>query len=302
MTLRSLPPLAQLRAFAALAETRSMSAAGALLNVSHAAVSQQVRALETHLGLSLTMREGRGVGLTPDGARLGQALLDGFGTMATELETLTGLEADRPLHVTTTPMFAAGWLMPRIPDFHQRYPDTDLMVNPSPGLADPGPGGFDLAIRYGHGAWPGLDSEMLLRSDFLIMGARSLIGDRVIGSAQELLDYPWLQELGTNEVADWLASKGVTARRMKALTHLPGNLLLDGLRAGQGVAATSRTFVAADIARGDLLVLFQDADPGSGYFIVTPRGVLRPKARAFVTWLRRQAAAPVPTPMLRGKA
>jgi len=64
MSLRSLPPLAQLRAFAALAKTGGMSAAGDLLNVSHAAISQQVRALEAHLGVLLVAKDGRGVALT----------------------------------------------------------------------------------------------------------------------------------------------------------------------------------------------------------------------------------------------
>lgn len=289
--LRTLPPLSQLRAFAALAETGTMSAAGELLNVSHAAISQQVRALESHLGTRLFTRDGRGVALTEDGERLGQTLANAFGAIAREVEALTGADADRPLQITTTPMFAAGWLMPRLGDFHARHPDTELMVNPSPALSDPAPGGNDLAIRYGHGGWPGLQSEMLLPSDFVIMGARSLIADNPVTSPRDLLNFPWLQELGTNEVRDWLAAKGVTEARVRSLTHLPGNLLLDLLRAGQGVAAVSRTFVEADIDRGDLVVLFEDADPGSGYFIVTPPGVLRPKARDFVRWLRRQANA-----------
>ncbi|MDJ0628033.1 MAG: LysR family transcriptional regulator [Rhodobacter sp.] len=287
--LRTLPPLAQLRAFAALAETGAMSAAGSLLNVSHAAISQQVRSLEAHLGTRLVVKDGRSVALTPEGERLGQTLANAFGAIAREIDMLTGADADRPLQLTTTPMFASGWLMPRIADFHARHPDTELMVNPSPGLSDPSPGGFDFAIRYGHGDWPGLEAELLVESDFLIMASRRLIGDRDITDPRDLLEFPWLQELGTNEVDDWLRQHGVTEARVKSLTHLPGNLLLDGLRAGQGIAATSRTFVKDDIARGDLRILFTDANSGTGYFIVTPPGVQRPKARDFIRWLRRQA-------------
>lgn len=291
MNLRTLPPLAQLRAFAALVDAGTMAGAGTLLNVSHAAISQQVRALETHLGLRLVEKAGRGVRLTEDGASLGRALTDGFATMVREIDLLTGADADRPLQITTTPMFAAGWLMPRIGDFHARNPDIELMVNPSPTIADPSAGGIDLAIRFGQGDWPGMQAELLVRSDFLIMGARSLVGARTIATPRDLLDYPWLQELGTNEVRDWLRQNGVTDARLKSLTHLPGNLLLDGLRTGQGVAATSRTFVQAEIDRGDLVVLFEDVDPGSGYYLVTPPGVLRPAARAFAAWLRRVAGA-----------
>jgi len=265
-----------------------MSAAGSLLNVTHAAISQQVRALEARLGLSLVIRDGRGVSLTEQGTRLGRCLSDAFGSVMTEIEDLTGADAKRPLQITTTPLFASGWLMPRIGDFRTRHPEIDLMVNPTAGIAELAAGGFDLAIRYGKGGWPGLRDEMLLPTDFMIMGAKSLIGNAKIRSPKDLLGFPWLQELATNEVRDWLNSHGVSEANMRGLTHLPGNLLLDGLRRGQGIAAVSRSFVEAEIERGELVILFQNADPGSGYYIVTRPTDLRPPARAFVAWLRRQ--------------
>jgi LysR family glycine cleavage system transcriptional activator len=104
----ALPPLAQLRAFAALADAGSISRAGTALNVSHAAISQQVRALEAHLGLALVEKDGRGVRLTAEGAQLGQRLTDSFGAIAREIEALTGADAARPLQVSTTPMFASA--------------------------------------------------------------------------------------------------------------------------------------------------------------------------------------------------
>lgn len=289
MSLRSLPPLAQLRAFAALAETGSMSAAGVLLNVSHAAVSQQVRALEAHLGLQLTARDGRGLALTPDGARLGQTLTDSFGAMAREVEFLTGADAERPLQITTTPMFAAGWLMPRIGGFRQAHPDIDLMLNPTAARVALEPGGIDLAIRFGTGSWAGLESDLLFHTDFVIAAARSLIGNRKISRPDELLDFPWLQEIGTTETNDWLHARGVTAGRVKSLTQMPGNLVLDGLRAGQGIVAVTRGFIEPDLARGDVVVLFEDEERGFGYFLLHRPGVLRPAARAFANWLRREA-------------
>jgi len=289
MSLRSLPPLARLRAFAALAETGSMSAAGDLLNVSHAAISQQVRALETHLGLQLVEKDGKGVALTVQGARLGQTLRDGFAAMAREIDDLTGRDADRPLQITTTPMFATAWLMPRIGGFREAHPDIDLMLNPSAGVVSLEPGGIDVAIRFGKGDWPGLVSEPLLRTDFVIAAARSLVKGRNVSRPDDLLKFPWLQEIGTTETNDWLKARGVTAGRVKSLTQLPGNLLLDGLRGGQGIVAATRAFIEADVARGDVVVLFEGDDRGFGYFLLHRPGVLRPPAKAFAGWLRRQA-------------
>lgn len=286
MDWRNIPPLTALRAFAALAETRSVSRAGAMLNVSHAAVSQQMRALEAHLGLRLLRREGRGIALTPEGMQLAEAVTGGFAQIARAVEALTGAEADRPLHVTTTPTFAAGWLMPRIAGFRAKHPDIDLMLNPSPDLVDPAPGSIDLAIRFGRGDWPGMDCDMLLRTHLVVVAARSLIGERQITDPAELLEFPWVQEYGTNETTTWLLEHGVRSGRVRSLTQVPGHLVVEGLRSGQGVVATTRKFIEDDIAAGHVRVLFEDRRDDTGYWIVTHPGVQRGATRVFVRWLR----------------
>lgn len=285
-----MPPLSALRAFAALAETRSLTAAGAALNVSHAAISQHVRALEDRLRVKLVRREGRGVTLTDDGRMLADTLLDAFGAIGAALDQLAGNVEARPLQVSTTPNFAANWLMPRLGDFRARHPDVELMLNPSADLVEIGPGGFDLAIRYGDGNWPGHDVVPLVPTSIVILAATRLIGDRHIEGPCDLLDLPWLQELGTDEVTRWLAEHGVTAGRVHSMTHMPGNFILDAIRRGEGISATARAFAEADIAAGRLRVLYEDSRPGTGYHLVTPRGPLRPPARAFAAWLRRQTA------------
>lgn len=284
---RALPPLSALRAFAALAETGSVVAAGDKLNVSHAAVSQQIKALETHMGLTLVDRSGRSLRMTRDGEQLAEALTTGFGTIARMVESLTGADADRPLQISTTQLFATTWLMPRLLDFQARHPGIDLMVNPSADISDPEPGGIDLGLRFGDGNWPGLHAEMLVPTDIVITAAPELVGDCDIREPVDLLAFPWLQELGTNESQDWLRKHGVTEGRVKSLTHVPGNLMLDGARAGQGVISTAMSSVEADVKAGRLRLLFRDKGK-TGYHIVTRPGVLRPPAKAFVNWLRRQ--------------
>lgn len=282
-----LPPLTALRAFAALAESGSAIAAGASLNVSHAAISQQIKGLETHMGVALVDRSGRRMGLTREGRQLADALDEGFGTIADAIATLTGADAGRPLQITATPQFAASWLMPRLSDFQARHPDIDLMINPSPQRANPAPGGIDVALRFGAGQWEGLDAELLVATDIVVTAAPSLVGARAFTDPAQLLDYPWLDELGATQSRAWLDRAGVVARRPKAVTQVPGNLMLDGARAGQGVAVMAMTSIDKDVAEGRLRVLFRDADE-TGYFIVTRPGVMRPQARAFVAWLRRQ--------------
>ncbi len=125
-----LPSLTSLRAFAALADGKSYTRAATALNVSHAAVSQQVKALEERLGVSLVVRVGRGIMLTSVGASLARDLETGFAAIRRGVETLTGADVSRPVQITTSPAFAVEWLMPRIAEFQQLHPKITLMLNP----------------------------------------------------------------------------------------------------------------------------------------------------------------------------
>jgi LysR family transcriptional regulator, glycine cleavage system transcriptional activator len=112
--------LNNLRAFATVAETGSYSRAAAALNISHAAVSQQVKALEARLGVTLVVREGRGVKLSSEGAALARHLTAGLAAIREGVEALTGADLSRPIQVTMSPAFADCWLMPRLTDFIHR--------------------------------------------------------------------------------------------------------------------------------------------------------------------------------------
>lgn len=291
MNWRDMPSLSALRAFAAYAETASFSRAGAALNVSHAAISQHVRALEAELGVQLVIRDGRRSALTPEGQRLAQTLATAFATVFASVEELRGSDAARPLQVSLTPAFGVRWLMPRIGDFRHHHPEIELMLNPTAEVVELRPGGVDVAIRYGRGDWPGLAAEMLLPTTHAIVAATSLVGSRQIREPRDILDLPWLQEYGTNEMTLWLQTRGVLSPKIENLTHLPGYMVLEGLMNGEGVSAVARALVEPEIENGRLQVLFEDTDMGSGYHIVTRPGVLRPAARAFVSWLRQQARA-----------
>lgn len=290
MDWRSLPSLAALRAFAAFGQAGSFQRAGEALNVSHAAIGQQVRALEERLGVALVSRTGRAMGLTQTGETLARDLDEAFRTIGRAVDEVSGADATRALQVTATPAFAVSWLMPRISAFRHEHPEVELMLNPSPKVVELAPGGIDVALRYGSGRWPGLEVQPLLPTSIVVVAARDLIGDRTLGDPKDMLDLPWLQEFGTNEVSEWLDQHGVTASRPTSIIHLPGNLVLEGLRAGEGVTAMARAFIERDIADSRLVVLFEDIRAGSGYHIVTRPGVMRPPLKAFVGWLRREAA------------
>ena len=162
MTQRRYLPLSGLRAFEAAARHLSFSAAARELNVTHGAVSQQIRRLEAQTGLMLFQRHNRGVHLTEAGAALFPVLFDGFDRMAASLESLTRQSAAQRLSVTTTPYFAARWLIPRLSRWRRRSPDLEVELRPSLEMLDIAGGACDVAVRCGLPPWPGLEAELLL--------------------------------------------------------------------------------------------------------------------------------------------
>lgn len=290
MNWSDLPPLSTLRAFTAFAQTSSVTQAGQLLNVSHAAISQHLRALEEHLGTSLVSRSGRSLSLTSEGQRLADSLMLGFGAIGTAVQEISADNIARPLHISSTPTFVSQWLMPRLPAFRAAHPEIDLMLDPQAALVKLEPGGIDVALRHGAGDWRGLVSEPLLESRLAVVVAPSLLKGRTINEPADLVDLPWLEELGLSESSQWLRSKGVREGIVGGRVQMPGNLVVDAVRDGQGVAVLVQRFVEADLRAGRLVALF--AETPSAYHIVTRPGVLRPPAKAFVNWLRRQRTVP----------
>jgi LysR family transcriptional regulator, glycine cleavage system transcriptional activator len=287
MPIANLPSLNSLRAFATVAETGSYTRAGGALNVSHAAVNQQVKALEGRLGVTLVVRQGRGIALTDEGVALARDLAAGFATIQRGVEALTRADAARPVQVTMSPVFAVKWLMPRLMDFQQKHPEITLMLNPTGVKMDLRQGGIDMAIRYCDRRVPVADP--ILTADLVVVATPALIDGRQITDPAMLVDLPWLQELGTNEVGDWFARHGITPDESMMITHMPGNLIMDAVLLGDGVTLTMRPWVEAEIQSGELLELFSDRDFGT-FHVETGPGAPRPPVRTFVKWLKHQAA------------
>jgi LysR family glycine cleavage system transcriptional activator len=284
-----LPSLTALRAFEAAARTGSFSAAGRELYVTHAAVAQQVRALEAELGLPLVFRDGRGLALTAEGAKLAQSLTDSFRAIRTTLADIAETEADRPLRLTITPSFAAKWLMPRLGRFWRQHPEIALTLDPDDRVRDLGRDGFDLAIRYGEGKWSGVEAELLLRTNDVVVGTPGLVGNRTSLSVAEMQQMPWITEAGWPEQMAWLRAIGLDPDRLD-ITEMPNeDLAALAAREGLGLLVELAPLAAPDVEAGRLRVVFTaPADGDFGYWIVTRPGPRGAALRIFTRWLKSQ--------------
>ncbi len=292
MEFSGLPPLTALRAFEAAARNGNLSAAGRELNVTHAAVAQQVKRLEKWFGVSLLERSGRGVAPTARGVVLARGLSDGFTTIAETVRHLETEDQTRPLRITTTDTFASGWLLPRLAGFRRDHPDMELMVNPSAMVIDMLREDYDVAFRFGRGEWAGLDAVRMVASDVVMVATAEFVRQYKIVNPTDLARVPWVQDLNTDEIQSWLAAHNVPVTENRDVLNLPGNLMMDALRQGHGVGLTARAWVADDIAAGRMCTLFEEAqDPNLGYYLVHRPPPHRGPLKKFLRWVRKEIAA-----------
>ncbi len=288
MEWRDIPSLSALRGFEAAVREGSFSGAARELNVTHAAIAQHVRSLEAHLGQSLLVRAGRKMVPTEAGARLATDLQDGFQQIIDGVRRVTEDAESRPIQVTCTPNFAENWLMPRLMAFWADHPDITLSVTPSNDVIDLRRDGYDLAVRYGKGPWQGTDSDLLIKADYVVIVHKDLLGDRRPCCMTELTDIPWVFCPNLPVYRTWAVQSGLDPSQIKEHELATMSMVSSAVKAGAGATVMIRAIMEDDIASGKLVVVEQAKRPGLGYHVVTAKGVLPPKVKAFRKWILSQ--------------
>ena len=284
MRWRDLPSLSALRAFDATARSGSFAEAGRALNVTHAAVTQAVRALEAELGVTLVRRAGRTVALTEAGERLARALDEGLGTVAAGIATLRAAEKRRVVRVTTTTFIAETHVMPRLPEFWAKHPGVEVALSPSPSKVDLTRDGYDMAIRaLGEGWVEGPEEEIrpLCLSPVIAVCAPALARS---GLAPQ--DMPWV--IGADrhlELAE-VAGAGLDVLRLKRVELGSPHLEMSACRQGLGAWTATEIICRADLDAGRLVRLPLTGLPVITYAAVLPRGPRRAAVNAFAGWLQ----------------
>lgn len=279
---KSLPSLSALRAFDAAGRHLSFSAAARSLNVTPAAISQQVRLLEAELGVELVRREGRGIALTEQGADLARSLAQGFGAISRGVETLRRTEQNRGIRVTTTPSIVDEFLLSHMAGFWRRHPGVEVSLTPSESYVDIIQDGFDLAIRGGEGRYPGLHSHHLVDTRWIAVAAPKLISSNPL----HLKELPWI----ANTDLDWeimlLKAAGMNPDSLDIVNLGDPRHSIGAARQGFGVTIANEFIARKDIASGKLQAINLEGMPPMAYWAVTQPGPLRPAVVAFIDWLK----------------
>jgi LysR family transcriptional regulator, glycine cleavage system transcriptional activator len=290
---RRLPPLNALKAFEAAARNESFTRAAEELHVTQGAVSHQVKALEATLALKLFNRERQRLTLTEAGRDYLGVVRDALDRIALGTERLMQRRTSGVLTVSTSPDFAAKWLVCRLGRFAQAHPEIDLRVSAAAHRVDFAREDVDLAVRHGDGKWPGLDAVRLCSERlFPVCSPKLVSGRRKIGSAADLLKFPLLRLGDWSTWSRWFEAAGVADPQAHGPIIDQASMLIDAAVDGQGIALARTALAAWDLIHGRLIrPLDTSLRMANTYWIVGPKATATlPKIAAFRKWLLAEAA------------
>lgn len=286
------PSLNWLRVFEAAARCESFARAAEELNMSAAAVSQQVRALEERLGSALFERGAHAVRLTDKGRAYLPGVQQALLTLQSTTEGLFGPTRAQPLYVQAVLLFAHGVLAQRYQAFTEAHPGVSLTLTTGNLPYDFSTGGFsELQIMHGTSGFFGADSDPLV-GEYLYPVARPDIAAQ-IDTPADLMAHR-LIEVNTHR-AGWplvfeaLGINGGGREGAPQLIFTDQTIMAFGLaRSGTGIALARAPVSDLAMEEAGLVPCLPGVSVEgreSYHLVYADRAALRPSARAFRTWL-----------------
>ncbi|WP_299350187.1 LysR family transcriptional regulator [uncultured Shimia sp.] len=272
---KSLPPLSWLRSFEAAARHLSFTAAAEELSLTQSAISQQVKSLETRLGVPLFMRHARGLALTDAGRRLLPEVDAPLQALAAAMDTVDTGPAKGLLTIATSVSVAHWIIAPRLPEFQARFPTLRVRLLSAIWSDDFHSARADVEIRFGSERQAGANAEPLLPNRLVALKSPKLIGD--------LQDLPLIEAVGTS--SGWQSwAKEVGGTSAPSLYTDTYGMALHLAANGNGVALVSELLADHALQTG----LVERAHPASisgqeGYYVSIAKD--KPEALEFRDWL-----------------
>lgn len=285
--LRSHLPLNALRAFEASARHLSFTRAAIELCVTQAAVSHQVKSLEAQLNVTLFKRLPRGLMLTSEGETLLPVVRESFDRIAQTLSQFEGGHYREVLTVGAVGTFAVGWLLPRLPDFHARYPFIDLRLSTHNNRVDVAAEGLDYAVRFGAGAWHGTDACQLLEAPLTVLCVPHLAEQ--LRTPADLLKHTLLRSYRTDEWNLWFQAAGLPADTLvpRSIVFDSSLAMMESALQGIGVALAPALMFARQLQSDAIRQPFDVGISTGSYWLTRLQSRAETSAMlAFKDWLK----------------
>jgi len=282
-------PLKPLRAFEAAARHLSFTNAAIELNVTHSAVSQQVKQLEDLLNCQLFVRVPRGLMLTPEAEHLLPVLLESFDRIAQSLDFFSARQVREKLLVGVVGTFANGFLLPRLPEFQQKFPHIELLLSTNNNRLDIAAEGLDLAIRFGSGAWHGVHADFLCESPLTPLCTPEIAAQ--LTSPADLLNFTLLRSYRRDEWSSWLQKAGgpLLPPSQPVVVFDSSVTMLAAAEQGVGIALAPAAMFSHLLAQGRIVRPFQTELVLGSYWLTRLQSKPETAAmRDFSQWLQAQ--------------
>jgi LysR family glycine cleavage system transcriptional activator len=290
---RKLPPLGGLRAFEAAARHGSIAGAAVELGVTPGAVSQQVKALEDHLGLALFERRPQSLALTAAGRRYASPLTDAFDAIAAATSRLDAPQRRTVITVAMPTLFAVGWLMPRLDRFHAGHLAIELRLRSSHREAEPGTEGVDAAIRHGRAGWGAATCIYLFNDGLVPVCSPAYARARLPPLAGHTV---LVAETAADAWAAWCAATGTEDQPAQRLVFGDDGLVIQAALNGLGVGLVDRRLAEEPLREGRLVAAAEVAPLVRGtawYLVAAADRAGDPPFAAFAGWLLAEAEGPM---------
>ncbi|HKS15188.1 MAG TPA: LysR family transcriptional regulator [Pseudomonas sp.] len=292
---QDLPPLNALRAFEAAARLNSISQAAEQLHVTHGAVSRQIKVLEEHLGISLFVKDGRGVKLTDSGVRLRDATGEAFERLRGVCGELSRDSSDAPFVLGCSGSLLARWFIPRLGRLKADLPELRLHLSAGEGDLDPRRPGLDALLVFAEPPWP-TDMQVHVLAEECIGPVLSPhfagFARLQAAPARALMDETLLQTTSRPQAwPTWAHEQGLDPADLtfgQDFEHL--YYLLEAAVAGLGVAIAPQPLVADDLRAGRLTAPWGFSPTPAALALWVPRRAADGRAEQLARWLREELA------------
>ncbi|WP_444994459.1 LysR substrate-binding domain-containing protein [Aliikangiella sp. IMCC44359] len=286
-------PLNGLRHFLWAAKLESFKQAATKLYVTEAAVSQQIRKLESILGFPLFVRGHQKVTLTTKGEQLLPYIESAFNNIDQGLDKINHDPEPNRINLTTFPSLASNWLIGRLPKLNAKYPALSISMDTSLEKQSLDNRTYDLAIRYGVGNYAELKSQLLLVDPVVLVCSSSLVKSKQLTKKDIFrlplikTTYEGIDSIITTEFAKYYDFNDKQPNQ--ALLIRDGGLGAEAARSGQGIAMQRLSLVADMIISGELVYAtdyaFKDYNV---YAVTTEEHFKQPKIIKFLQWINSE--------------
>lgn len=290
---RDLPSLNALRAFEATSRLNGVSQAAKELNVTHGAISRQLKSLEAELGTALFVKEGRGLKLTDAGMLLREAAGEAFARLQSACAELKRRTGEAPFVLGCPGSLLVRWFIPRLDRLNRELPELRLQLSTGEGDLDPRRPGLDASLLFAEPPWPAdmRVHELAVERIGPVLSPRYGGFEALSRAAPEALLgesllYP---ESRPQAWPAWAASQGLAPDALAygaGFEHL--YYLLEAALAGLGVAIAPQQLVADDLAAGRLVAPWGFAETPARLALWVPARLADRRAERLAEWLRKE--------------